>query len=186
MLRLLVPIAIIAAPAAAAAATISASSASAASASLATAPWWEKITVTMSGDGEQQSCRYETSVRNGDAPDCSMMSKASADASKKAIAAKEELATITFERRFMPGSAEPKVGLLQPGDTLLGGEVMRLSIDARGKVSGCTVVASGGDMKPDYGCSEVTAELFQPASQREATREGYMTILVYGHTEHVT
>jgi hypothetical protein len=42
-------------------------------------------------------------------------------------------------------------------------------------------------MTPDYGCKDAAAEKFE-ASAAKATatgREGVMTILVYGHAEHV-
>ena len=32
------------------------------SAGLSTAAWWERVTVTLAGDGKTQSCRYETSA----------------------------------------------------------------------------------------------------------------------------
>ena len=73
------------------------------------------------------------------------------------------------------------------GNMLLGQQVMSLSIGAKGAVDGCQVVASSGDMKPTYGCKEASAEKFQAGVRtgEPASRQAYMTILVYGHSEHV-
>jgi hypothetical protein len=44
-------------------------------------------------------------------------------------------------------------------------------------------------MKPEYSCDDAQAERFQAsygAARKDARdREGYMTILVYGHSEHM-
>ena len=75
------------------------------------------------------------------------------------------------------------------GDTLLGQQVMALAIDSVGKVRGCTVVVRSGDVMPEYGCEEAKAERFQASASAEpaavATRQGYMTILIYGHEEQL-
>ena len=100
---------------------------------------------------------------------------------------KDELTSITFERRFSP-SAKPDTGDVKAGDTLLGGQVMALAIDAHGAVRGCHVVAAAGDLTPDYGCDEAKAERFEASAARSSAtpaREGYLTVLVYGHSEHV-
>jgi hypothetical protein len=99
---------------------------------------------------------------------------------------KSDLTRITFERRFSPGSQAAKAEL-QPGETLLGQQVMALAIDAAGSVKGCKIVATAGSMTPDYGCKDAAAEKFEAsAAKASATgREGVMTILVYGHAEHV-
>ena len=151
---------------------------------VSTAPWWEKVTVTIGGDGQTQACRYESSLKPTDAQECDV-SGASAEAGASA-GSKAELTKITFERRFSPG-AEPASPKLQTGDTLLGGQVMALAIDAHGQVKKCQVVAASGGIKPDYGCDEATAERFDASvgSARNIAREGYMTILVYGHPEHM-
>jgi hypothetical protein len=102
------------------------------------------------------------------------------------VAARGELATITFERRFHPGVAQPEDSDLQAGDTLLGRQVMALAIDKGGKVSGCKVVATSGDLTPEYGCEQATTEKFEINAGRESPpRQGYMTVLIYGHSEHV-
>lgn len=150
------------------------------------APWWEKVTVTMDSDGQPQSCRYETSLAAA-AEACDVASPDAASATK-ASTAKGELTRITFERRFTPGAA-PAKPQLATGDTLLGGQVMALAIDAKGSVKGCRVVSTTGSVQPEYGCSDASAERFQASLGNRAAaaspREGYMTIIVYGHSEHV-
>jgi hypothetical protein len=66
---------------------------------------------------------------------------------------------------------------------LLGKQVMALAIDAAGAVKGCKVVATGGEMTPEYGCTEAQTERFDTVAS--APRQGFMTVLVYGHEEHV-
>jgi hypothetical protein len=101
---------------------------------------------------------------------------------------KDAVTRITFERRFSP-TPTSTLSALQPGETLLGGQVMALAIDGTGAVKGCKVVATSGSVTPQYGCDEATAEHFEasaaPARARAAEHQGYMTILVYGHSEHV-
>jgi len=155
---------------------------------MSSSPWWEKVTVTIAGDGKAQSCKYESSLKPNASESCDVnstgagMRKASASGGSK-----EEFTKITFERRFDP-HALPAKGDLQPGDTLLGGQVMALAIDGRGHVNNCKIVAQGGDMRPEYGCDEASAEKFQASAATGAAAEqhqGYMTILVYGHSEHM-
>lgn len=147
-----------------------------------TAPWWEKVTVTILGDGKAQSCRYQTSIRPDASESCEV-----AGSSKNAAAGvggKGEYTRITFERRFSPGA--PDSGKVQPGDTLLGRQVLALAIDAAGAVQACQIVATAGDMTTDYDCEEAKAERFEASAGRVAThRQGFMTILVYGHAEHM-
>lgn len=144
---------------------------------LSTAAWWEKITVTMGGDGKAQSCRYESSTAGNMAKPCKVVGGESASAKE---GTKGELSTITFERRFDPG--KPGAVAIATGDTLLGREVMSLAIDAAGKVSGCRTVAVSGNMSLQYGCDEASAEKFEASA---AALAGFMTISVYGHSEHV-
>ena len=150
------------------------------------APWWEKITVTLAGDGKPEACRYETSLKQA-AEDCDVASNEAAMVSK-ASDSKGQVTRITFERRFTPGVAPAKPNL-ETGDTLLGGEMMALAIDGRGSVKDCRVVSAAGAMKPEYSCDDAQAERFQAsygAARKDAPdREGYMTILVYGHSEHM-
>ena len=102
--------------------------------------------------------------------------------------AKDGYTRITFERRFMPG-AEPVAPALQPGEKLLGGQVMALAIDPKGAVKHCRVISTSGTVTPQYGCDEAAAERFDASAAtarvRAPERDGYMTILVYGHSEHV-
>jgi hypothetical protein len=152
---------------------------------VSTAPWWEKVTVTVSGDGDPRSCHYESSQTSAGAQHCAVEGNAAA-LSPSGSGTKDEFTSITFERRFSP-TAKPDKGGVQPGDTLLGGQVMALAIDAAGAVRGCRVVASAGEMTPDYGCDEAKAERFQASASEDAAapRQGYLTVLVYAHAENV-
>jgi len=159
--------------------------AAAAAPALSTAPWWEKVTVTMTDGGKTQACSYETSRPLQKPKPCSVMG-AEALGGGDSVGGKGEYTKITFERRFDPGST-PIENAVQAGDTILGRQVMALAIDGGGKVSGCRVVATSGDLKPEYGCEEATAERFEASADAKAgaPREGVMTILIYGHSEHV-
>jgi hypothetical protein len=148
--------------------------------------WWERVTVTLDGDGSPEACRYESSLTPAAAQACDVDSGQAAVA-RHASASKGEVTRITFERRFTPGEAPTKPDL-QVGDTLLGGQIMSLAIDQHGSVKGCEIVAASGAMRPDYGCADAQAEKFQAsvgAPQKAEQRQGYMTILVYGHSEHM-
>ncbi len=113
----------------------------------------------------------------------------SASGSSASSGAKDEVTRITFERRFSPSAKKPDLGALQPGETLLGGQVMALAIDGAGAVKHCQVVARSGAVTPQYGCDEAAAERFEATTgnphSRLQSREGYLSILVYGHSEHV-
>lgn len=160
---------------------------SAASPALSTDSWWERITVTMSGDGKAQSCRYEASTAADSGKECDV---AQSDTLAKAEPSKgSQLTRITFERRFIPGNLKPQEPGVAVGETLLGQQVMALAIDSGGKVSGCQIVVRSGDVMPDYGCEEAKTERFQASAAAQpaaaATRQGYMTILIYGHEEQI-
>lgn len=153
--------------------------------------WWERVTVTVSDDGTTHSCRYETSLQPAQGQDCSTEDGANAkmlgaSASGGQQSAKDQYTRITFERRFTPGMT-PKAETLAPGETLLGGQVMALAIDARGAVKHCRVVATSGAVTPQYGCDDAAAEKFEASAgeAKASARDGYMTILVYGHSEHL-
>jgi hypothetical protein len=143
------------------------------------------VTVTVSGDGKPQGCKFESSLKPTAPQACDVVGK-DASAAASASGAKAEYTRITFERRFTPG-VQPVAANLQLGETLIGGQVMALGIDARGAVKTCKVVSESGSMKPQYGCAEATAEKFEAsaATAQEPAREGYMTVMVYGHSEHV-
>ena len=151
------------------------------------APWWERVIVTVGDDGSTRSCRYETSLQPQGSTDCSVSGGDAATAKKASSGSKDQYTAITFERRFTPGT-KPEADV-KAGETLLGGQVMALAIDARGAVKNCRVVATSGSVKPQYGCDEASAERFDASASttRAVTeeREGFMTILVYGHSEHV-
>ncbi|HEY6661562.1 MAG TPA: hypothetical protein VIZ66_01435 [Sphingomicrobium sp.] len=177
MLRWLIPLSVIAAAAPVAAAP--------SSATLSLDNWWEKVTVRMTGDGSAQTCQYETNLPSGGAKDCKVVGGASAAAATGA-SSKEEYSTITFERRFSPGGAAPASSAMQTGDKLLGRDVMALAIDHTGKVTGCKMVLTYGETGLDYGCTEAAAEQFASApGGADAHRQGFLTVLVYGHSEHV-
>ena len=153
-------------------------------------PWWERVTVTMTDDGTAQSCRYESSWQPNAAHDCTVSGGEEATAKRTGISSsKDQVTRITFERRFSP-NVKPEMSALQTGELLLGGQTMALAIDGQGAVKNCQVVATSGSVTPQYGCADARAERFE-ASAGTAThaqaqeREGYMTILVYGHSEHV-
>jgi hypothetical protein len=149
-------------------------------------PWWERVTVLVADNGQAQSCRYESSLQPNGSKDCSVTGSQAGTA--KSAGAKDQFTRITFERRFSPG-AKPDMTQLQPGEVLLGGRVMALAIDARGAVKNCEVVATSGSVAPQYGCDDVTAEHFDASvgggHSGAAPREGYMSVIVYGHSEHV-
>jgi hypothetical protein len=153
---------------------------------LSTHAWWERVTVTFAGDGKTQSCRYEASKAPAGAKQCQVLGAENLTA-QNVSASKGETATITFERSFHPGVALPAASDLQTGDTLLGRQVMALAIDSDGKVSGCKVVATSGDVTPEYGCEQASTETFDVNAGRaqSAAHQGFMTVLIYGHSEHV-
>jgi hypothetical protein len=151
-----------------------------------TAAWWERITVLVADDGQAQSCRYESRLQPNGGKECTV--DASASATAKSAGAKDQFTRLTFERRFNPGP-KPNIDQLQPGETLLGGRVMALAIDAKGAVKNCQVVATSGSVTPQYGCDELAAERFQAsvggAHAGSAPRVGFMSFIVYGHSEDV-
>ena len=153
-----------------------------------TAAWWERVTVLVADDGHAQSCRYESSLKPAKAEDCEVGGYQAKLAEGPASGSKSEFTRITFERRYTPG-AQPDAGKLETGDKLLGKQVMALAIDPAGSVRNCKVVAKDGDMTPGYGCEEATSEKFEAtaahAPAHAGEREGVMTVLVYGHEEHV-
>jgi hypothetical protein len=153
------------------------------------APWWERVTVTVSDDGQTQSCSYETSQRPQNAKACSVVGGEAALAkASSSSGAKDQVTRITFERRFSP-EAKPQLTDLQPGEILLGGQVMALGIDGAGAVKNCRVVATSGAVTPQYGCDEAATERFEASAASPHAHapghQGYLTVLVYGHSEHV-
>jgi hypothetical protein len=150
----------------------------------ASTPWWERISVTVDGNGKQQSCTYQSSfsMLGPEACDEEMASSITATGAKGPSGVFSKL---TFERRFSPG---PKLDTakLQPGDKLLGQQVMHLIIDADGSIQSCSVVGSSG-LRPAYGCEQAKEEQFRvPASSPSAApRQAFMTIIAYGHQEQI-
>lgn len=149
-----------------------------------TSPWWERVVYTIGEDGAEQSCLYESSF-DGSARNCDDVG-ATGEAPPAAASSAGSYAKITIERRFVPGG-DPDRGDLHAGDTLLGGQVMALSIDSAGAVKGCRVVSASGDVRPAYGCDQARAERFQASAARGMANEqqAYLTILVYGHEEYL-
>ena len=148
------------------------------------APWWEKITVTVDDKGKQQSCRYETNLKRAES--CEPAIAASIRSSGK-DGIRGVYKKVTFERRFSPGAATLDAGKLQPGDLLLGRSVMFLTIDAKGAIESCKVVATSGEAPPDYDCDEVKQEQFRAAASAgsEGRQAAFLTVLAYGHTESI-
>ena len=152
-------------------------------------PWWEKVTVTIAGNGETRSCRWESSLQPDNAQDCDVSGPKASMTKASHASNSEQYTRITFERRFSPGP-QPASDKLAVGDRLLGRQDMALAIDARGAVKNCRIVSVSGAMTPDYGCDEAQAERFQTSAGTSkahdaSSREGTMSILVYGHAEHM-
>jgi hypothetical protein len=148
-------------------------------AALPTGPWWEKFTVTLAGDGKPKSCTYESSRHPAADADCDTVAgDVDSDASRPSAA---ELTTLTFERRFSPGAAQPADAPIAVGETVLGLRLLALAIDSGGKVTGCKIVSTSGDAPPDYSCDEASAEKFPAAGERQ----GFLMVRIYGHSEHV-
>ena len=148
----------------------------------ASVPWWDKITMVMDSNGAEKSCTYETSLTPSASSGCE--TDDSGLPSKNAKTPNGVVTKVSFERRFSPGE-KPEPGRLQPGDTLLGRQLIHLTIDASGAVQSCRVVDVSGEV-PDYGCKEAQTETFVKAgAPRGDVQQAFMTILVYGHAEQV-
>lgn len=148
-------------------------------------PWWERVTVTVDGEGTQQSCKYQSSLSPTGAEACDADMAASIQPARTK-APSGVYSKLTFERRFSPGEKLDS-GRLQTGDTLLAHQVMFLTIGTDGSIDSCRVVGTSGDMQPAYGCAEAKSEQFRmPGSATEASpSQAFMTILVYGHQEQI-
>ena len=152
-----------------------------------TAPWWEKFTFTMTGDGTQQACQYATNLPITGAPGCGDDESDDAGNAGAGVQAASGpgagYTKITIERRFTPATPDPVK--LETGDTLLGEQVLALAIDGTGAVKSCAIVGKSGEMKPPYGCDEARTEKFEAnARSTPQLRHGFMTVLVYGHEEY--
>lgn len=149
----------------------------------ASAPWWDKVVMTIDGDGKEHACRYETSVDPALTESCA--DEKSAASGKASTGPAGLLTKLTFERRFSPG-IRPEPGKLQVGDELVGRQVIHLTIDNAGAVKSCKVVDVTGDV-PEYGCKEAQTETFMVKASAPAgeLRQAFMTILVYGHAEQI-
>ena len=151
----------------------------------ASVPWWERITVIVDDKGLQQSCKYQSSLSPSGAEECDkdMADSIPTSGAKGPSGVHSKL---TFERRFSPGG-KPDSGKLEPGDKLLGRQVLFLTIDSEGSITSCRVVATAGDMPPDYNCEQAKTEQFQAQASADsgAPRQAFMTVLAYGHMEQV-
>ena len=146
-------------------------------------PWWERITVTVDDKGKQQSCQYEMSLSSDGAKACDETTAASVTGGAKGPSG--VFSKVTYERRFSPGG-QLDSGRLRPGDELLGRQVMFLTIGAEGSIESCHVVATTGEVAFEYNCDAARKEQFRaPASAGPGTRQAFMTILAYGHTEQI-
>lgn len=146
-------------------------------------PWWDRITMTMDSNGSEKACVYENSLKPALASGCE--TDESETPGRTAKTPNGVITKLTFERRFSPGD-RPEPGRLQPGDTLLGRQLIHLTIDASGAVKSCKVVDVAGEV-PDYGCREARTETFELKSNASAgsLQQAFMTILVYGHAEQL-
>lgn len=145
-------------------------------------PWWEKITVTVDDRGKQQSCLYEISLSPSASKPCDPELAASVKGG--ASGGPGAFSKVTFERRFSPGS-QLDSGRLQPGDTLLGRQVMYLTFNAQGAIDSCRIVATTGEMAFQYNCEEARKEQFKAQAFGSAARQAFMTVLAYGHSEQI-
>lgn len=145
-------------------------------------PWWERVTVTVDDKGKQQSCQYQVSLQPSGARRCDAAMAASLPTGRGESG---RFAKMTFERRFSPGR-QIDSGQLQPGDELLGRKVLFLTFSEEGAIESCKVVAATGDMEFAYNCEEARKEQFRAqASAGPGQRQAFLTVLAYGHTEHI-
>jgi hypothetical protein len=145
-------------------------------------PWWERITVTVDDKGTKQNCRYQISTSPTGAEACDKATAASISAVGGGTSG--VFTKMTYERRFSP-AGKLDSGRLQPGDTLVGRQVMYLTIDPKGSILSCKVVAASG-ASPNYDCDTAKKEQFRAAlTPAPAARQAFMTVLAYGHTERV-
>ena len=144
-------------------------------------PWWEKVTYIVGESGEQQACRYESSLAQTRSCQDGTSTPVPVPASGALAYTK-----ITVERRFTPGIAPDRIDL-HAGDTLLGGQIMSVAIDGGGEVRSCKIIGRSGDVRPDYGCDQIKAEKFSASARGGSSnsRQGFITILVYGHEESI-
>jgi hypothetical protein len=145
-------------------------------------PWWEKITVTVDDKGKQQSCRYQVSLVPSATRACDPAIAASLKPDSDGRAG--VYSKVTYERRFSPGN-QLDSGRLQPGDTLLGRQVMFLTFDADGAIESCKVVATTGEMEFQYDCDQARKEQFKAQAFGSSARQAFLTVLAYGHSEHI-
>jgi hypothetical protein len=166
-----------------AALVLAAASVDASSSITSVSPWWERITWTFSGDGAQQSCKFESSLDGRTACDSE---KESGPTISGGNGTAGSFTKITVERRFTPAGRPDRVSL-ESGDVMLGGQIIALAIDANGAVRSCRIIGASGDVQPPYGCREARAERFEASVSTELreVRKAFMTVVVYGHEEYL-
>lgn len=150
------------------------------SAALPNEKWWEKVTVTVASEDSKPGCTFSSSHQAAQACDVEHSAGALAGAGPE----KGQLTKVVFERRFDPGAVQPQETELAAGEMLLGGQVLKLAIDHQGNVSACDAVATAGDLKPEYGCAQAAQERFAGGADA-AAQSGFMTVLIYAHSEQV-
>lgn len=144
----------------------------------AQASWWERVDVTLAGNGATGACEFTAS--HARAQDCNAVTKASVADEPTGNAA--QLTKLTFERKFIPGNTAPGSVETDVGNSLIGAHMLELSIDSTGAVSHCKVIASAGDTAPEFGCAEAQAERYAPTASGS---RGYMTVAVSAHREQI-
>ena len=75
---------------------------------------------------------------------------------------------------------------MQPGDALLGRQVMFLTFDANGAIE----ILQGSWRQPvrwrsNYDYDEARKEQFKAQAFGAAARQAFLTVLAYGHSEHI-
>jgi len=147
-------------------------------------PWFERIVITFDGQGAQKSCTYKFSLAPGAAEACDKDMASSIKPRSKGP--NGVFSKLTFERRFSPGGKLDS-GKLQLGDELLGQQVLFLTINPDGELQSCKVLATSGEFLPAYDCDSAKTEQFRAAASPTAQgpRQAFMTVLVYGHQEHI-
>ncbi|HET7708521.1 MAG TPA: hypothetical protein VFK50_03185 [Sphingomicrobium sp.] len=138
--------------------------------------------MVMDSNGAEKACTYQSSLTPSRASGCE--TDQAEMHGKNGQTPNGVITKLTFERRFSPG-LRPEPGRVQPGDILLGRQLIHLTIDGGGAVRSCKVVDVSGEV-PDYGCKEARTETFVRAGAPiGGQQQAFMTILVYGHAEQL-
>ena len=133
-----------------------------------TAPWWERVTVTVSGDGHPQACRLNRACDQAPARHATWSPARAPRPSCRMAARRTNIPASPSSAGSAPAGI-PKRPKLPAGDMLLARQVMTLAIGAKGRVQGCEIVSASGDMQPQYGCKEASAERFAASASTAGT-----------------